>query len=118
MVFEISVDLRGVKNYTTDENGEVNISTRNLVPDNYKVKITFNENSYYLGTSAETAVIIKKANTKLSVESSNDGASLIITLMDCKDNPVNGSIRICSTEMELKITLQIQKAKLKFQPTI
>ena len=85
---QISVDLRGVKNYTTDKNGQVNISTRNLIPGNYIAKIKFNENYYYTGTSAETAVIIKKATTKLSVESSNDGASLIITLMDCKDNPV------------------------------
>jgi len=85
---QVSVDLRGVKNYTTDKNGQVNISTRNLIPGNYIAKIKFNENYYYTGTSAETAVIVKKATTKLSIESLNDGASLVITLTDSENNPV------------------------------
>ena len=84
----VSVDLGGVKNYTTDENGQINISTSNLIPGNYIAKIRFNENYYYTGSSAETAVIVKKATTKLTVESSNDGSDLIITLMDGEDNPV------------------------------
>ena len=87
----VFVDLDGVKNYTTDENGEIKIPSLNLVPDNYKVKITFNENSYYLGTSAETAVIVKKANTKLTVDSMANSTNLIVSLMDEQGNPVNGT---------------------------
>ena len=87
----VFVDLDCVKNYTTDENGEIKIPSLNLVPDNYKVKITFNENSYYLGTSAETAVIVKKANTKLTVDSMTNSTNLIVSLMDEQGNPVNGT---------------------------
>ena len=86
---QVSVDLGGVKNYTTDENGQINISTSNLIPGNYIAKIRFNENYYYTSSSAETAVIVKKATTKLTVESSNDGANLVITLMDSENNPVS-----------------------------
>ena len=87
----VFVDLDGVKNYTTDENGEIKIPSLNLVPDNYKVKITFNENRYYLGASAETAVIVKKANTKLTVDSMANSTNLIVSLMDEQGNPVNGT---------------------------
>ncbi len=87
----VFVDLDCVKNYTTDENGEIKIPSLNLVPDNYKVKITFNENSYYLGTSTETAVIVKKANTKLTVDSMTNSTNLIVSLMDEQGNPVNGT---------------------------
>lgn len=88
----VFVDLDCVKNYTTDENGEIKIPSLNLVPDNYKVKITFNENSYYLGTSTETAVIVKKANTKLTVDSMTNSTNLIVSLMDEQGNPVNGTV--------------------------
>ena len=87
----VFVDLDCVKNYTTDENGEIKIPSLNLVPDNYDVKITFNENNYYLGTSTETAVIVKKANTKLTVDSMTNSTNLIVSLMDEQGNPVNGT---------------------------
>ena len=85
---QLYVDLMGVKNYTTDENGQINVSTGNLIPGNYIAKIRFNETYYYTGSSAETVVIVKKATTKLTVESSDDGADLTINLMDSEDNPV------------------------------
>ena len=89
---QVSVDLDGVKNYTTDDNGQIKISSSNISPDNYNVKITFNENSYYLGTSTETAVSIKKANTKLTVDSMANSTNLIVSLMDEQGNPVNGTV--------------------------
>ena len=89
---QVSVDLDGVKNYTTDDNGQIKISSSNISPDNYNVKITFNENSYYLGTSTETVVSIKKANTKLTVDSMANSTNLIVSLMDEQGNPVNGTV--------------------------
>lgn len=89
---QVSVDLDGVKNYTTDDNGQIKISSSNISPDNYNVKITFNENSHYLGTSTETAVSIKKANTKLTVDSMANSTNLIVSLMDGQGNPVNGTV--------------------------
>jgi YbbR domain-containing protein len=44
-----------------------------------------------LGTSAETAVIVKKANTKLTVDSMTNSTNLIVSLMDEQGNPVNGT---------------------------
>lgn len=86
---QVSVDLNGIKNYTTDMDGQIKISTGNIPPGNYIVKIKFDENYYYKGSSAETAVIIKKSNTKLDVDYMNDGSGLIITLMDNQSKPIS-----------------------------
>ena len=38
----ISVDLNGVKKYTTDSNGQVKVPTKGLAPKTYTAKVTFN----------------------------------------------------------------------------
>ena len=57
---KISVDLNGVKYYTTDKNGQIKVNVGKLVPKTYTAKITFS-NSNYRTSSAEAKVTVKKA---------------------------------------------------------
>ena len=61
---EISVDLNGVKTYTTDSNGQV--STKGLSPKSYTAKISFDGDDNYEKSSKNIRVTVKKANPKLA----------------------------------------------------
>jgi len=95
----VSVDLNGVKYYTTDENGEIKISTFDLTPNNYVAKIKFSENDFYDGSSIETDVIVEKSETKLSANSVSTtygiNKNLVISLKDAYNNPIaNASVSV------------------------
>ena len=87
------VDLNGVKEYTTDENGQIIISTNNLIPATYVAKIRFSGDEYYLGSETETLVVFNKIFTKLTADNVTvtygDNKNLIITLEDVYSNPVS-----------------------------
>ena len=63
---EISVDLNGVKTYTTDTNGQVKVSTKGLSPKSYTAKISFDGDDNYEKSSKNIRVTVKKANPKLA----------------------------------------------------
>ena len=90
--FSVSIDFKGTKNYTTDENGQINLSLRGLSPDTYDIEATFNENDFYENSTAYAKVVINKdissltANTLVTVYNSSD--ELVITLKDSNNNPI------------------------------
>ena len=90
--FSVSIDFKGTKNYTTDENGQINLSLRGLSPDTYDIEATFNENDFYENSTAYAKVVINKdissltANTLVTVYNSSD--ELVITLKDSSNNPI------------------------------
>lgn len=61
----VSVDLNGVKTFTTDINGQIKVLTRGLAPETYSVKITFSGNENYLESSVDVKITIKKAAPKI-----------------------------------------------------
>jgi hypothetical protein len=61
----LSVDLGGVKTYTTDENGQVKINVANIVPKTYTAEITFEGNDKYAPAAANTTVTVNKAKAKI-----------------------------------------------------
>jgi uncharacterized repeat protein (TIGR01451 family) len=61
----LSVKIKSSKKYTTDENGQIKVSTKGLAPKKYTAKITFAENAEYLSSSAKIKVTVKKANVKM-----------------------------------------------------
>ena len=63
---DISVDLNGVKTFTTDAKGQVKIATGNLIPMTYTAKITFNGNNNYIKTIKNVKVTVTKATPKLT----------------------------------------------------
>ena len=62
---KLTVDLNGAREYVTDANGQVKVSTAGLTPKTYTAKITFAGNENCLGSSANVNVIIKKAALKI-----------------------------------------------------
>ena len=64
----VTVDLNTIKNYTTDENGQIKIKVSNLLPKTYNAKITFAGNNNYLGSDATANVVVKKATPKITAK--------------------------------------------------
>lgn len=63
----ITVDLNGEKTYTTDENGQVNVSTNGLKPVKiYPATITFAGDEKYLKSTARVNVGVKKATPRIT----------------------------------------------------
>ncbi|MBO7241755.1 MAG: Ig-like domain-containing protein, partial [Methanobrevibacter sp.] len=63
---QITVDLDGAKEYTTDENGKVKIAVGSLVPKTYTVKISFTGNENYTASEATAKVTVQKATPKIT----------------------------------------------------
>ena len=88
----VSVDLDGVKNYTTDEKGQITIPSNSITPGNYIAKISF-EDDYYYASSIETAVVVNKIASKLTVgdvsTNYNVNKELLISLKDNNDNLIS-----------------------------
>jgi hypothetical protein len=92
---QVSVDLNGVKNYTTDNNGQINVSTSKLAPGTYIAKIHFGEDDYCFGCDMKTIVEVKKTTTQIiasSVETTyNSGLFSIVYLKDIDGHPITNA---------------------------
>ena len=101
----VSVDLNGVGNYTTDENGTVKVSTKGLNANTYPAVIDFAGNNNYENSSAIANVTVVKAATLLSSAAVstvyNGGKNLVVTLKDANGNNMSGA----------KISININGAK-------
>ena len=62
------VDLKGIKTYITDKNGQVKINVAKLVPKTYTAKITFDGNGIYEGSAKDVKVVVKKAKAKITAK--------------------------------------------------
>ena len=65
----VAVDLNGAKTYTTDDNGQVKVSTKGLAPKAYVAKITFGGDAKYANSSKDVKVTVKKATPKIVAKS-------------------------------------------------
>ena len=96
---QISVDLDGIKNYTTDNNGQINVSTSKLAPGTYIAKIHFEEDNYCFGCDMQTIVEVKKTATQIIISpietTYNSGVFSLIYLKDIDGHPItNASLSI------------------------
>ena len=91
----ITVDLNGTKNYTTDTNGQVRIPTNGLAANIYDVLISFNGTDNYLNSSNTTTVSINKessrADTKPLTTDYNVHKYLVVGLKDNGGNPIRNA---------------------------
>ena len=91
----ITVDLNGTKNYTTDTNGQVRIPTNGLAANIYDVLISFNGTDNYLNSSNTTTVSINKessrADTKPLTTDYNVHKYLVVGLKDNEGNPIRNA---------------------------
>ena len=90
----ITVNLNGAKNYTTDKNGQIKVSTKDLSSKTYAAKITFNGDDIYTKSSKEVKVTVNKLKTQLTAKSVTTSykvnKNLIITLKDSMGNILSG----------------------------
>ena len=116
---DVSVDLNGVKNYVTDTNGQVKVSTAGLVPKTYDAKIAFNGSTNYLGSSADVKVVIKKATAKIIAKKKTYKAKkktkkFTITLKDNTGKPIkNAKVRLIVKKIAKKSKKKSSKKKSK-----
>ena len=106
---QIIIDFNGVKNYTTDSNGQVNISTEGLASNTYPIKISYAGDDNHMGSNASTNVIINKISTQITANAVtttyNINKNLMIALKDIKGNALSGvqvSVKIGSSTKTYK----------------
>ena len=63
----VTVKLKNLKTYTTDNNGQIKVSTKGLAPKVYTAKITVNSDDTYSESTLSVNVTIKKTTPKFKV---------------------------------------------------
>jgi predicted outer membrane repeat protein len=111
----LTVDLNGIREYVTDANGQVSVSTKGLVPNAYVAKITFAGNAIYKESSANVNVAVKKATPKIIAKKKTYKAKaktkkFTITLKDNTGKPIK---KVKVRLMVKKITKKTKKTKTK-----
>jgi hypothetical protein len=88
----VTVDLNGAKDYTTDSNGQVKIPTKGLAANIYEVMITFNGTENYLNSSNTTTVSIYKESSRVDTKplttTYNEQKTPAIGLKDKEGKPI------------------------------
>ena len=130
----ITVDLNGEKTYTTDEKGQVSVSTKGLAPKAYTAKITFNGNSTHDKSTKDVKVTVKKATPKITAKAktfktTTKTKKYSIVLKNNVNKPikkatvylkVNGKTYKATTNSKGKATFKITKLNKagKFKATV
>ena len=99
----VEVVLNSDENYTTDENGSIEINVAKLVPKTYTAKITFKGNENMTGSSTTAGVVVKKATPKISAKAKSFKTTVktkrySITLKDNKGKAIKNA----------KVTLKVK----------
>ena len=123
----ISVDLKGVKKYTTDAKGQVKVSTKGLAPDKYVAKIAFAGNDNYTASSKEAKITVNKLASKITAKAKTFKTTVktkkfTVTLKDKTGKSikeaqvalkVNGKTYKATTNSKGKATFEIAKLTKK-----
>ena len=64
----VTVNLNGAKTLTTDNNGQIKVSTSGLAPKTYTTTITFEGNTNYVKSTTSVKVTVTKATPKLTAK--------------------------------------------------
>ncbi|MDO5814031.1 MAG: Ig-like domain-containing protein, partial [Methanobrevibacter sp.] len=120
---KVSVDLNGMKEYTTDSNGQVKVSTKGLAPNTYAVKIAFNGNAKYDKSVKEVKVTVKKATPKIIAKKktykAKSAKKFKITLKDNTGKPIkNAKVRLIVKKIAKKAKKSKAKTKTKKKKNI
>ena len=107
---QLSINLNSVKYLTTDNNGQVKLSTNGLAPKTYAATITFAGNTNYAKSTATVKVTVTKATPKLTAKAKTFKKSLktkryTITLKDNQNKAMK------NTKVTIKINKKVYTAK-------
>ena len=102
----ITVNMNGIKTYTTDKNGQIKVKTQGIVPKTYTAKIAFGGNANYVQSAKDVKITIKKAKPKLAAKNkkfkkSKKVKKYAVTLKDANKKPIK----------KAKLTLKIKGKK-------
>ena len=90
----ISVELEGIKNYTTNSDGQIKVPTSSLPAKNHTAMIRFEGNEIYEKSNATAKITVNKISGKLTASNVTarygDNQNLVISLKDSKKNPLSG----------------------------
>ena len=115
---QVTVDLNGIKNYTTDANGQIKIAITGLTPKTYTAKITFGGTENYTTASAQAKVIVKKATPKMTAKAKTfkdtDKTKKYIVIL--KDNK-GQAIKNAKVSLKVKGKTYTAKTNTKGQAT-
>lgn len=103
---DVTVDLNGVKTYTTDNNGQIMVPTKDLVPKTYTAQITFNGNSKYIKSTNAVEVVIIKATPKLTAKNKKFKKTKKV-----KKYPIILKTNTNKAMQKVKVTLKIKGQK-------
>ena len=109
---KVTVNINGAKEYTTDKNGQVKVSTKGLVPKKYAAKIAFKGNTNYNESSLDVKVTVNKAKPKIIAKKKKFKAKskkkrFKITLKDNTGKPIK----------KVKVRLTLKKIAKKSKKT-
>ena len=101
---QVSVGLNGIKYLTTDNNGQVKLSTNGLAPKTYAATIIFAGDTDHTESTATVKVTVTKATPKLTAKAKTFKKALktkkyTITLKDNQNNAMKNA----------KVTIKINK---------
>ena len=119
----VTVDLGGAKTYVTDENGQIRIATKGVVPKTYTAKVEFMENDNYNGFNATPEITVLKATPKITAKaktfkSTDKTKKYTVTLKDNKGKAlknkwvylkVNGKTYKAKTNSKGQATFKLKK---------
>ena len=79
---------------TTDDKGQISLSSEGLVPDTYVAEITYDGNRSLKGSNASATVVVNKAQTKIFLRNALyfvlQTKMVKVTLWDANNNPIAG----------------------------
>ncbi|WP_407413200.1 hypothetical protein [Methanobrevibacter sp.] len=88
---QVKISLNGeTKNLTTDNKGQVSLTTDGLVPNTYIATITFDGNEFYIRVSTTCKVMVNKLETRLTVKYDKNSKNIVATIKDANYKPVSG----------------------------
>ena len=94
----VSINLNGIINCTTDKNGQVKLSINGIVPNRYNATISYAGDENYIESTNTTNVTVKKALPKIAsspiITVYNIDKYLVIKLLDGNRKPLTGKLNV------------------------
>ena len=114
---KVTVELNGVKTYSTDKNGQVKVSTKGLIPKVYTVVISYAGDNNYVKSTGTAKVTVNKATPKIiakkkTYKAKSKNKKFKITLKDNTGKPIK-NVKVRLIVQKIKKTSKKTKTKTK-----
>lgn len=129
---KLTVDLNGIKTYTSDANGQVKLFTSGLLPKSYTAKISYKGNRFYAASNLNVNIVVKKLTLKLIVKKKiklkSKKKKFTVTLKGSAGKPIKSlkvtlkvkkKVQVKKTNRKGKVTFKLKKFKKgKYRATV